>query len=304
MICFQKVSALSLKISCPLLAFLKISTVIVFTATPRHAWRPGPDATLLIIWRRWRLWSVVYLVFLQASWSPLLSPQISKVIVFTATPCHVWHPGPDATLLIIWRRWRTWTVVYLVFLQASWSPILSRQISKVIVFTATPHHAWCPGPDATLLIIWMWQRVWTQVYLVLCTATPSPPPLGPCVLQVLCKLLSPHTVCICCFCWCSLCNCISSPSSPCTKEASQTGSSPSRNSSPPTSGQTVRNRNRLRDYCIWWWGANVTSHSTTWWNFVAFHPCWKPSHWGWVEWWHGSFFSKNWWNFPLHPFAS
>jgi hypothetical protein len=32
----------------------------------------------------------------------LASPQIvSKVIVITATPCHVWHPGPDATLLII-----------------------------------------------------------------------------------------------------------------------------------------------------------------------------------------------------------
>ena len=28
----------------------------------------------------------------------------------------------------------------------------------------------------------------------------KPPPLGPCVLQVLCKLLSTHTVCICCFC--------------------------------------------------------------------------------------------------------
>jgi hypothetical protein len=28
----------------------------------------------------------------------------------------------------------------------------------------------------------------------------KPPPLGPCVLQVLCKLLTPHTVCICCFC--------------------------------------------------------------------------------------------------------
>ena len=27
--------------------------------------------------------------------------QISKVIVFTAAPCHAWHPGPDATLLII-----------------------------------------------------------------------------------------------------------------------------------------------------------------------------------------------------------
>jgi hypothetical protein len=27
--------------------------------------------------------------------------QISKVIVFTAAPCHTWHPGPDATLLII-----------------------------------------------------------------------------------------------------------------------------------------------------------------------------------------------------------
>jgi len=27
-----------------------------------------------------------------------------------------------------------------------------------------------------------------------------PSPLGPCVLQVLCKLLTPHTVCICCFC--------------------------------------------------------------------------------------------------------
>jgi len=46
----------------------------------------------------------------------------------------------------------------------------------------------------------------------------KPPPLGPCVLQVLCKLLSPHTVCICCFCWCSLCHCISSPSLPCKKK--------------------------------------------------------------------------------------
>jgi hypothetical protein len=27
--------------------------------------------------------------------------QISKVIVFTAAPCHACHPGPDATLLII-----------------------------------------------------------------------------------------------------------------------------------------------------------------------------------------------------------
>ena len=27
--------------------------------------------------------------------------RISKVIVFTAAPCHAWHPGPDATLLII-----------------------------------------------------------------------------------------------------------------------------------------------------------------------------------------------------------
>ena len=27
--------------------------------------------------------------------------QISKVIVFTAAPCHAWLPGPDATLLII-----------------------------------------------------------------------------------------------------------------------------------------------------------------------------------------------------------
>jgi hypothetical protein len=27
--------------------------------------------------------------------------QKSKVIVITATPCHAWHPGPDATLLII-----------------------------------------------------------------------------------------------------------------------------------------------------------------------------------------------------------
>ena len=27
-----------------------------------------------------------------------------------------------------------------------------------------------------------------------------PPPLGPCVVRVLCKLLTPHTVCSCCFC--------------------------------------------------------------------------------------------------------
>jgi len=109
---------------------------------------------------------------------PLLaSLKISKVIVFTATPCHVWHPGPDATLLIVWRRWRTWTVMYLVFLQASWSHLPSPQISKVIVFTATPCHVWHPGPDAALLIIWMRRRVWMQVYLlVLCTATPSAPP--------------------------------------------------------------------------------------------------------------------------------
>ncbi len=32
--------------------------------------------------------------------TPGISKNI-KVIVFTATPCHVWHPGPDATLLII-----------------------------------------------------------------------------------------------------------------------------------------------------------------------------------------------------------
>jgi len=109
---------------------------------------------------------------------PLLaSLKISKVIVFTATPCHVWHPGPDATLLIVWRRWRTWTVMYLVFLQASWSHLPSPQISKVIVFTATPCHVWHPGPDAALLIIWMWRMVWAQVYLLVsCTATPSPPP--------------------------------------------------------------------------------------------------------------------------------
>ena len=45
-----------------------------------------------------------------------------------------------------------------------------------------------------------------------------PPPLGPCVVRVLCKLLTPHTVCSCCFCWCSLCHCISLPSLPCEKK--------------------------------------------------------------------------------------
>ncbi len=95
------------------------------------------------------------------------------------TPCHAWHLGPDATLLIIWSRQRMWTAVYLVFLQAcSWSHLASPQISKVIVITATPCHVWHLDPDATLLIIWRRWRVWSQVYLVLCTATPSLPPPG------------------------------------------------------------------------------------------------------------------------------
>ncbi len=152
---------------------------------------------------------------------PLAFQQISKVIVFTAIPCHAWHPGPDVTLMISWRRQRMWMVAYLFFLQVSWSPIVSPRISKRIEFTATPCHVWHPGPDATLLIIWRTWRRWTEVlYLIWCTATQSPPPLGPCVLQVLCKLLTLHTVCCCCICRCSLCHCISLLSSPCTKKAS------------------------------------------------------------------------------------
>ena len=50
----------------------------------------------------------------------------------------------------------------------------------------------------------------------------APPSLGPCVLQVLCKLLTPHTTQCAAVasadCWCSLCHCISSPSSPCEKK--------------------------------------------------------------------------------------
>ena len=45
----------------------------------------------------------------------------------------------------------------------------------------------------------------------------KPPPLGPCVLQVQCILLSLHTVCHCCLCWCFLSLCISSSSLSCKK---------------------------------------------------------------------------------------
>ncbi len=124
MICHENVTAMSLKMRghyFQLLTFQQISKVIVFTAAPCHAWHLGPDATLLIIWRRWWMWTVSYLVFFQVSWSPLASPLISKVIEFTVAPCHAWHPGPDATLLMIWRRQRMWMQVYLVLCTASQS---------------------------------------------------------------------------------------------------------------------------------------------------------------------------------------
>ncbi len=44
------------------------------------------------------------------------------MIEFTATPCCSWHPGPDATPLIIWRRQRMWKIVYIVPCTASRSP--------------------------------------------------------------------------------------------------------------------------------------------------------------------------------------
>ncbi len=116
MICCLYMMALSLKmidLYFQLLPVQQISKVIVFTAASCHVWHPGPDATLLIIWRTWRMWKVVDLVFFQVSWSPLASPQVSKVIVFTAASCHAWHPGPDATLMIIWRRRRMWMQVNL-----------------------------------------------------------------------------------------------------------------------------------------------------------------------------------------------
>ena len=51
-------------------------------------------------------------------------------------------------------------------------------------------------------------------------------------------------------------------------------------------------------------GGYVTSNMPTTWNLVVFHPCSRPPHWRQVVWWHRSFFPKNWWDFPLHLFAS
>ena len=80
----------------------------------------------------------------------LACPQISTVIVITATPCHAWHPGPDATLLIIWRRQRTWTAVYKLnkttisscsFKDVLW--LLMRLLSLIWTFdTAVLSWAW------------------------------------------------------------------------------------------------------------------------------------------------------------------
>ena len=127
--------------------------------------------------------------------------------MFTATPCHAWHSGPDATLLIIWRRWRTWTVLLK-------SPSVSTNIKSDSVhcdpLSCMASRSRCHTAD----YLNETKGVDTSVTCLMMYSHSKPPPW----VQVLYKLLTPHTVCSCCFCWCSFCHCISLPSSPCKKK--------------------------------------------------------------------------------------